>query len=42
MFLQIDELIALAQSRLTRTFTEIECRDYRIETCPAKPVDGQP
>jgi WD40 repeat protein/DNA-binding SARP family transcriptional activator len=30
-----DELIELAQSRLTRTFTAAECEIYDIEPCPA-------
>ena len=30
--LDIDELIDLARSRLTRSFTESECRQYQ-ETC---------
>ncbi len=34
--LDIDELIALAQSRLTRTWTAAECQRYlHTETCPA-------
>jgi len=33
--LDVDELIALAHSRLTRTLTSEECRQYRIEPCQA-------
>jgi WD40 repeat protein len=34
--LPIDALIELAKSRLTRTWTQEECRQYlRLETCPA-------
>jgi WD40 repeat protein len=35
--LSLDELIALAKSRLTRSFTPDECRQYRIEPCPVGP-----
>lgn len=36
--LPIDELLTLAQSRLTRTWTEEECRQYlHVETCPTWP-----
>jgi hypothetical protein len=31
----IDDLVALAQSRLTRTLTEQECQQYlHVEACP--------
>ena len=34
--LPIAELVELAESRLTRTWTQEECRQYlRLETCPA-------
>jgi WD40 repeat protein len=34
--LNIEELIALAKSRVTRTLTDEECRQYlRLEACPA-------
>ena len=34
--LPIEALIELAESRLTRTWTQEECRQYlRLETCPA-------
>ena len=34
--LPVDELVALARSRLTRTWTQAECRQYlQLETCPA-------
>jgi len=34
--LPIDELIELARSRLTRTWTEDECRQYlHLSACPA-------
>jgi WD40 repeat protein/class 3 adenylate cyclase/DNA-binding SARP family transcriptional activator len=34
--LPVDDLITLAESRLTRTWTQEECRQYlRLETCPA-------
>jgi len=36
--LKIDELIALARSRLTRSLTTAECRQYlHMEQCPAEP-----
>jgi WD40 repeat protein/class 3 adenylate cyclase len=36
--LALDELIALAESRLTRTWTPEECRQYlRLDTCPPAP-----
>ncbi len=35
--LDIQELLALARSRLTRTFTAEECRQYRIDPCPTEP-----
>jgi len=35
---EVDELVALAQSRLTRWFTPEECRQYlHMDTCPPKP-----
>jgi WD40 repeat protein len=42
--LSIEELVALARSRLTRTFTEEECRQYlHVEACPADvPRPAQP
>lgn len=34
--LQIDDLMNLARSRLTRTLTDNECRQYlHLEACPA-------
>jgi WD40 repeat protein len=34
----VDELVALAQSRLTRWFTPAECRQYlHTDACPAEP-----
>lgn len=36
-FVAIDDLIALAESRLTRTLTEAECQRYlHVETCPVQ------
>jgi WD40 repeat protein/transcriptional regulator with XRE-family HTH domain len=36
--LQIDELLALAQSRVTRSFTTAECKKYlHVEQCPTEP-----
>jgi WD40 repeat protein len=36
--LDLDELIRLAQSRVTRTLTEQECRQYlHTESCPTSP-----
>ena len=33
--LPVEELIALARERVTRTLTEAECRQYlHVETCP--------
>lgn len=32
--LDIDELLATARSRLTRTFTEAECAELNLEPCP--------
>ena len=29
-----DELLEIARSRVTRTFTETECTTYRIDPCP--------
>ena len=34
--LPLDQLLSLAESRLTRTFTGEECRQYRIDPCPAE------
>ena len=35
--LDLDDVIAIAQDRLTRGFTDEECRQYlRLETCPAE------
>jgi len=31
---ELDDIIALAESRLTRTFTEAECDIYAIDPCP--------
>ena len=36
--LNLDELIRLAHSRVTRTLTELECRQYlHMDSCPASP-----
>ena len=36
--LQIDELLALAQSRVTRSLTSVECKKYlHVEQCPSQP-----
>jgi hypothetical protein len=36
--LDLDELIALAQSRVTRTLTDEECQQYlHLDACPAEP-----
>jgi WD40 repeat protein len=36
--LQIDELLALAQARVTRSFTTAECHKYpHVEQCPSEP-----
>jgi len=36
--LPIDELVALAKSRLTRTLTTEECQQYlHMDTCPTEP-----
>ena len=36
--LQIDELLALAQTRITRSFTAAECQKYlHVEQCPTEP-----
>ena len=32
--LPLDDLVSLASSRLTRSWTQIECQRYRIESCP--------
>ena len=38
LVLPIDELVALARSRLTRTLTTEECQQYlHVEACPAEP-----
>ena len=38
LILPVDELIALARSRLTRTLTPEECRQYlHVEVCPEGP-----
>jgi WD40 repeat protein len=34
--LDLEELLALARSRLTRIWTAEECRQFRIEPCPAE------
>jgi WD40 repeat protein len=39
--LSVDELMALGEERLTRTWTAEECRQYRIDSCPAVPVSSQ-
>ena len=33
--LEINDVIGIAESRLTRTFTEAECETYSIDPCPA-------
>ena len=36
--LDVDELVALAQSRLTRWFTPAECQHYlHVDECPPEP-----
>ena len=36
--LRIDELLALAQTRVTRSFTTAECKKYlHVEECPSNP-----
>ena len=41
--LPLDEIVALAQSRLTRGLTEDECRQYlHVEVCPAWPQPVRP
>jgi WD40 repeat protein len=35
--LDLNDLLVLARSRLTRTWTAEECRQYRIDPCPAGP-----
>jgi len=36
--LRIDELLALAQTRVTRSFTTVECKKYlHVEQCPGRP-----
>ena len=36
--LRLEELVALAQHRLSRTLTDDECRRYlHVETCPTEP-----
>jgi hypothetical protein len=36
MTLDVDELLRIARSRLTRRFTQEECRTYlHIDTCPS-------
>jgi len=41
-FLVVDDLIAFAQNRLTRTFTESECQQYlHSDTCPLWTNDRQ-
>ena len=36
--LKIDELLALAQSRVTRSFTTSECKkDLHVDQCPSEP-----
>jgi WD40 repeat protein len=38
--LDIEELVALGQSRVTRSLTEEECQRYlHMETCPSQPND---
>ncbi|MBK8784735.1 MAG: hypothetical protein IPO22_23735 [Anaerolineales bacterium] len=37
-YLQIEDVIALAQSRVTRTLTTEECQQYlHVDACPAAP-----
>jgi WD40 repeat protein len=36
----VNELLHLAEDRLTRTFTREECDTYRIDPCPAEPEAG--
>ena len=35
LMLDFEELVELAESRVTRTFSPTECAQYRIEPCPA-------
>jgi WD40 repeat protein len=35
--LPLDDLISLAKTRVTRTFTPTECLEYRIDPCPSTP-----
>lgn len=34
--LDLDELVGMAESRLTRSLTEAECVSYHFETCPSR------
>ena len=34
--LDLDELVGIAESRLTRSLTEAECVSYHFETCPCR------
>lgn len=34
--LDLDELVRIAESRLTRSLTEAECVSYHVETCPTQ------
>jgi WD40 repeat protein len=37
-YLQIQDVIALAKSRVTRTLTQEECRQYlHVDACPVAP-----
>lgn len=35
-YLDTDELVREARSRLTRGFTEVECAIYQIDDCPMR------
>ena len=34
--LDADELVQIAQSRITRGFTESECEFYELDPCPSR------
>jgi len=37
--MDFDELVSLAEARLTRWFTEVECRQHlHLDICPEKPL----
>ncbi|MBY5163589.1 BTAD domain-containing putative transcriptional regulator [Salsipaludibacter albus] len=41
--LDLDELVAIATSRLTRGFTDVECRQFlHVEQCPDEATDPRP